>query len=142
MPLRYPFLLLLSSLLRPLLLVILKNYRYTSLSMCLSPSKQSGFYQTEVPLPSIALFSLLKLDCFNCLLENETEYGSLQQKLPRIRIQTEKRCRSHCVQSPEGIKFPDFSRLKLNSYVCPRLFWGLWGHATPENFQDAQISCN
>ena len=40
------------------------------------------------------------------------------------------------VQSPEGMKFPDFSRLRLNSYVCSRLLIGLWGHAIPENFQN------
>ena len=44
---------------------------------------------------------------------------------------------SQGVQSPEEIKFPDFSRLELN-YVCPRLFRE---HALPENFQnlDAHI---
>ena len=26
--------------------------------------------------------------------------------------------------SAEGMKFPDFSRLQLNFYVCPRLFMG------------------
>ena len=30
----------------------------------------------------------------------------------------------HGVQSREGMKFPDFSRLQLNSYVCPRLLRG------------------
>ena len=28
------------------------------------------------------------------------------------------------VQSPEGMKFPDFSRPRLNSYECPRLLGG------------------
>ena len=38
-------------------------------------------------------------------------------------------------KSPEGMKLPDFSRLQLNVYVCPRLFSGVWGHVPPENFQ-------
>ena len=31
------------------------------------------------------------------------------------------------VHSAEGMKFPDFSRLQLNFYVCPRLFRGSGG---------------
>ena len=39
------------------------------------------------------------------------------------------------VQSPEGMKFPDFSRLRLNSHVCPRLLRGSGGMFPLEVFK-------
>ena len=37
------------------------------------------------------------------------------------------------VQSPEGMKFPHFSRLRLISYVCLRVY------APPDNFQNQGV---
>ena len=47
-------------------------------------------------------------------------------------------------QSPEWKKFPDFSRLQLNSYACPRLLKGGGegglGASSPRKF--SQLGCS
>ena len=99
----------------------IKTYLHIQTQEFLLTSQSSAICMSEVPSRWRKCFRWYHLSCFSYHWQLHSHSFAKQP--------------NQGVQSPEAMEFPDFSRLWINSYVCPRLLREVWEHAPPENFK-------